>query len=63
MTQGWLQPRKVAQHLDCTRRYVYELVALGELEAIKLGPRAIRISELSMKGFIAKMKLKSLEKK
>jgi excisionase family DNA binding protein len=63
MTQGWLQPWRVAKYLDCTRRHVYELVALGELEAIKLGPRAIRISELSMQGFVIKKKIETFEKK
>lgn len=61
-TRGWLHPWKVAEHLNCTKRYVYELVSQGKLEAIRLGPRALRISEASLQGFIDKMKVQSSEK-
>jgi excisionase family DNA binding protein len=59
--RNWLHPWKVAQYLSCTKRHVYELVAQGQLEAIKLGPRALRISEVSLNGFIDKMKVKNTE--
>ena len=59
--RGWLHPWKVAEYLDCTKRHVYELVAQGQLEAIKLGPRALRISEISLQGFIDKMKVQNTE--
>ena len=59
--RGWLHPWKVAEYLDCTREHVYDLVHQGQLEAIKLGPRALRISEVSLQGFIEKMKVQSSE--
>jgi len=59
--KGWLQPWRVAKYLDCSRKHVYQLVAEGKLEAIKLGPRAIRISEISLRGFIEKMKMDKQE--
>lgn len=62
MSKGWLQPWRVAQYLDCTRQHVYNLVTIGQLESIRLGPRAIRISEDSLKRFIVKMKGDDSEK-
>jgi excisionase family DNA binding protein len=60
--KGWLRPRRVAQYLDCTREHIYNLVARGELQAIRLGPRDIRISELSLQGFVDKHRVESTEK-
>jgi excisionase family DNA binding protein len=59
--EGWLRPEKVAQYLDCTRQHVYDLVAQGQLEAMRVGRRAMRISEVSLEGFMEKMKIKPLE--
>ncbi|MBW1992226.1 MAG: helix-turn-helix domain-containing protein [Deltaproteobacteria bacterium] len=61
--KGWLQPWRVAKYLDCSREHVYQLVAQGKLEAIRLGPRAIRISEASLQGFINKMKVEAEREK
>jgi len=58
---GWLRPGKVAEYLDCTRRHIYDLVAQGQLEAMRVGHRAIRISEVSLQGYIEKMKIESTE--
>jgi excisionase family DNA binding protein len=43
----------VAELLSCTDQYVYKLIEDGKLEGIKLGSRAIRISEKSLYDFIA----------
>ena len=59
--RGWLHPCEVAEHLSCTRQHVYDLVAQGQLEAIKMGKRAIRVSRISLDGFIAKMKVQPSE--
>lgn len=58
----WIRPNRVAERLDCTRQHVYDLVAAGQLEAVRLGPRAMRISEISLEGYIEKMRISSTEK-
>jgi len=47
----------VAEILSCTERHVYDLVVEGSLTAIKVGSRAIRISERSVCEFIEKNKI------
>ena len=42
----------VAECLSCSDRYVSELIKAGALNAIKIGPRAIRVSENSLIKFI-----------
>jgi len=42
----------VARWLGCTNAYVYDLVKGGQLTAIRIGTRAIRISEKSVNEFI-----------
>lgn len=43
----------VAGILSCSERHIYRLIEEGKLESIKLGSRAIRISEKSLYDFIA----------
>ncbi len=43
----------VAGILSCTDQYVYSLIQMGSLKAIKLGERALRVSEQSLQAFIA----------
>lgn len=43
---------KVAEILGCSERHVYEMVKKGKLKALRLGIRAIRISEKSLNTFI-----------
>lgn len=47
----------VAEMLSCTERHVYDLIMEGALVAIKVGSRAIRISERSLSEFIEKNKV------
>jgi excisionase family DNA binding protein len=46
---GLLWTIKRTQHeLDCSRRQVYYLLAIGKLEAVRIGPRGIRIRSSSV---------------
>lgn len=43
----------VAKRLNCSRSFVYQLVNLGELKAIKTGARkGIRVSESSYRKYV-----------
>ncbi|MEI7638156.1 MAG: helix-turn-helix domain-containing protein [Syntrophus sp. (in: bacteria)] len=53
----YLTMAAVAEMLSCTERHVYDLIMEGSLVAIKVGSRAIRISELSLSEFIEKNKV------
>lgn len=48
----YLSVNIVADILGCRVRFVYEMVKEGRLKAIRLGSRAIRISEISLTEFI-----------
>ena len=49
----YLTVQSVAETLSCTDRYVYELIQAGSLTAVKIGERALRISEQSLQTFLA----------
>jgi excisionase family DNA binding protein len=49
----YIKVQSVAETLSCTDQYVYMLVQQGSLKAIKIGERALRISEQSLQEFIA----------
>jgi excisionase family DNA binding protein len=48
----YLTMQVVAETLSCTERHVYDLIVEGSLKAIKIGGRAVRISEESLEEFI-----------
>jgi excisionase family DNA binding protein len=48
----YMTMERVAEILSCSERHVYRLVIEGKLEAIKIGGRAVRISEKSLHDFI-----------
>lgn len=48
----WLSIRAVCETLDCGDKYVYFLIQQGSLKAMKLGERALRVSEQSLRDFI-----------
>ena len=54
-----LLPGEAAHALSATKRKVYELVASGELEASRLGPRGLRIVAASLERLIARNKTAS----
>ncbi|MBN1224405.1 MAG: helix-turn-helix domain-containing protein [Candidatus Aminicenantes bacterium] len=44
--------QSAAEMLGCTDRHVLNLIREGEIKAIKIGGRAMRVSEYSLKEFI-----------
>ena len=48
----YLPVHQVAERLGCMNQYIYTLIKEGRLTAIRIGSRAIRISEKSLSGFI-----------
>ena len=51
---------RVARILDCTRKQVYLLIQKGRLEAVRLGPRQIRITREAIEQLIREGKDPSL---
>lgn len=49
----YLKVQSVAETLSCTDGYVYELIQAGALTAVKIGDRALRVSEQSLQAFLA----------
>ncbi len=49
----WLKIQSVAETLGCTDAYVYSLIREGAIKAMKLGERALRVSEWSLQKFIS----------
>lgn len=49
----WLTVQSVAETLGCSDKYVYQLIQQGDLRAMKLGERALRVSDESLQKFIA----------
>lgn len=47
-----LQIRRVAEALDCSKRYVYTLIELGELKCIRLGVRGLRVDQRSLTDYL-----------
>ena len=54
MVEKFLYVHKVAKRLSCSNRHVYKLIRDGELKAIRLGTRALRITESSLESFVKK---------
>lgn len=48
----YLSVQRVAETLSCSDDYVYMLIRDGKIQAIKIGQRAIRISDCSLQEFI-----------
>jgi len=49
----YLSVQSVAETLSCSDDYVYMLIRNGDLVAVKIGERALRISEKSLNAFIS----------
>jgi len=58
--KGWLQVRKVAQYLDCSKNHVYDLVYHGELQAFKHG-QTMRVSVESLEAFVKRHRIEATE--
>jgi excisionase family DNA binding protein len=54
MSEKYLHVCNVAKRLDCSKKHIYKLIQDGEIKAIRLGARALRITESSLRGFIEK---------
>ena len=48
----YIQVQHVAERLDCSKKRVYELIKNGKLEAIRIGPRGIRVAIDELDRFI-----------
>lgn len=57
--EKWIQVSVVAKRLSCSRDKIYDLIAEGELEAIRLGARALRVNEASLEFFIEKNRVEA----
>lgn len=55
--ERFVKPSQVSAKLGLTKNQIYDLVITGELEAIRIGPRALRISEASLDQFIEKQRV------
>jgi excisionase family DNA binding protein len=47
---------KVARWLDVTKKRVYHLIQEGKLEAVRLGPRQMRISRDSLEAYMQRLR-------
>jgi len=52
---------RVAELLDCSKGFIYGLIKKGHLEAIRLGPRGLRVKKDSLEEYLAKNSLESKE--
>ena len=44
---------RVAAMLGCSRKRVYQLIELGRLESLRLGPRGLRVPRKSIDAYVA----------
>lgn len=47
-----LRVYRVAELLDCSKRYIYALIESGKLDMVRLGPRGIRITSESLQIYL-----------
>ncbi|MCG6534358.1 MAG: helix-turn-helix domain-containing protein [Syntrophales bacterium LBB04] len=53
MTKGrYITIQHAAERISATDRHIYALIQEGTLKAIRIGPRALRVSERSLEEFI-----------
>ena len=48
----WLTVREVAEELHIPRTRCYELIARGELPAVRVGERSIRVNKAQLEKFL-----------
>jgi excisionase family DNA binding protein len=51
-TKEWLKVPDVAALLDLPRSRAYELIATGELPAVRVGERSIRVNRKELERFL-----------
>lgn len=57
--EQYLQVPDIASALDCSIHHVYRLIEDGELDGIKLGKKAVRVSHTSYISFLESRNIKS----
>ncbi|NQU44713.1 helix-turn-helix domain-containing protein [bacterium] len=57
LTRVW----RVAKELDVSRKRIYQMVQEGKLDAVRLGPRSMRITRDSLERFISGQRQKNRE--
>ena len=55
-----MRVHNVAQLLDCSRKNVYNMIRDGKLEAVRLGPRQIRVPRQAVEELLNKAREDSL---
>lgn len=48
---------RVARHLDVSRKRVYQMVREGKLEAVRMGPRGLRVLVPSIEAYLNKRRV------
>ncbi len=51
-TQMFVEVKKAANILGVTEKHIYEMIQTGKIEALRIGPRGIRVSKNSIDLFI-----------
>lgn len=51
-TRDWLTVREVAEELRLPRTRAYELISRGELPAVRIGERSIRVNRRELEEFL-----------
>ena len=51
-TREWLKVPEAAEELNIPRSRAYELVATGELPAVRIGERSIRVNRRELEEFL-----------
>lgn len=55
VTSELIRVDRVARILDVTKKRVYNLIAEGKLEAVKLGPRQTRVTRDSLESYLNRL--------
>jgi excisionase family DNA binding protein len=50
--KGWLTVPEMAEELSIPRSRAYELIARGELPAVRIGERSIRVNRAELERFL-----------
>jgi excisionase family DNA binding protein len=61
MSQELSRVWRIAKELDVSRKRIYQMVQEGKLEAVRLGPRSMRITRASLERFIEERRERNLE--
>lgn len=52
MNEKLIMVASIAKRLGCCKRHVYNLIRDGKLEAVRIGPRGLRVKESSYVKFV-----------